>query len=72
MQIILITCHWNSLMQRLLPIISQTPSLNNLLPDNRIKAVLFLSTELVYHRFTPLVFAAMLSAEMRNFLKHCT
>jgi hypothetical protein len=69
MQLILITCHWNSLMQQLMPFISQTASLNNLLPDNQIKAVLFLST---YHRFTPLVFAAMLSAEMRKVLKHYT
>jgi hypothetical protein len=56
--------HWNSFMQRLLPMISQTASLNNLLPDNHIKAVLLLSTQQAYHRFTPLVFAAMLPAAM--------
>jgi len=51
-------------MRQLLSRISQTASLNNLLPDNHIKAALFLSTQQVYHLLTPLIFAATLSTEM--------
>jgi len=51
-------------MRRFLSRISQTASLNNILPDNHIKAALFLSTQQVYHRLTPLIFAAMLPAKV--------